>query len=471
MTWRIDWLHGTTLPNGKGTHASSAAVRPARTQRAAGVGVWRGIIGNSTRAVVSAAASFAFAAAAAAQFVQYSDPGTLANRSIPTKEGLEKAMEETRWNLGPVRLAPWFAIKDVMYNNNVFGATDDPVSDVTATVGAGLHAYLPVGPKLVVGAVVLPEYVWWNDLENLRGTYGRYGGGLFGYFNRLTVEVQAFDIEDQGYVSSEFIRPVGISEKRGSANLEIRVFERLWLIGRASESRWRHDPMSEDPSGAQYLLLDRDERNVGGGLRYTWSEAFSIAVGAAKLDSTFVRELRDRSNSGTTPFLEVTVSGKRWWGAATISRPDLTAKEGSRFVAFRDTAGRMQLAWRPSGKAEIQLYGQRALSYAVSLDSQYSYNNRVGVALQGNVGWRTVGRVFWETGTYRYIAAEGSPVPSHDEDVTSYGGLASMNVGRNITLSVQVSREDYAAPAPHPDRSMTRIQTGLGFGGQGAQWW
>jgi hypothetical protein len=426
---------------------------------------------DSKRLLVAALVVVAGTTIASAQFVQYSDPGSLSNRSIPTKEGLEKAMEETRWNLGPVRVAPWFAVKNLTYNNNVFGTTDDQVADVTATIGAGLHAYLPVGPKLVVGAVAMPEYVWWNDLENLRGTYGRYGGGLFGYFNRLTIEAQAFDIEDQGYASSEFVRPVGVSEKRGSFNLEIRILERLWVIGRASESRWRYDPLEEDLTGTQYLLLDRDETRVGGGLRYAWSEAFSIAVGAARLDSTFVRELRDRSNSGTTPFLEVRFEGKKWWGTATVSRPDLTAKEGSRFVAFHDLAGRAQLAWRPSGKGEIQLYGQRSVSYSVSLDSQYSYNNRVGVALQSNVGWRTLGRVFFERGTYRYIAAESSPVPNREEDVSSYGGAASIIVGRGITLSVQVSREDYAAPTPYPDRSMTRIQTGLGFGGQGAQWW
>jgi hypothetical protein len=430
-----------------------------------------GIALDSMRVVATTLCMIAGAATSSAQFVQYSDPGSLANRSIPTKEGLEKAMEEARWNLGPVRVAPWFALKNVTYNNNVFGTSDDQVSDFTATIGAGLHAYLPIGPKFVVGAVALPEYVWWNDLENLRGTYGRYGGGLFGYFNRLTVEAQVFDIEDQGYVSSEFIRPVGISETRGSANLEVRILDRLWLIGRASESRWRHDPMAEDPAGVQYLLLDRDETSVGGGLRYVWSDAFSIAIGAARLDSTFVRELRDRSNSGTTPFLEMKLNGKRWWGSATVSRPDLTAKEGSRFVSFRDTAGRAQIGWRPAGEGEIQLYGQRALSYAVSLDSQYSYNNRVGVALQGGLGWRTVGRAFWETGTYRYIAAEGSPVAAHDEDSMSYGGQASIDVGRSITLSVQVTREDYAAPAPYTDRSITRIQTGLGFGGLGAGWW
>jgi hypothetical protein len=423
------------------------------------------------RILVATLALVAVSATATAQFTQYADPGSLSNRAIPTKEGLEKAMEQARWNLGPVRVAPWFALKNVTYNDNVFGSPDDPVSDFTATVGAGLHAYLPIGPKFVVGAVAMPEYVWWNDLENLRGDSGRYGGGLFGYFNRLTVEAQAFDIQEQGYVSAELVRPVDTSRKVGSASLEVRIFERLWVIGRASETRWRYDPGEQDLAGAQFLLLDRDETSVGGGLRYAWSEAFSVAVGLGKVENTFVRELRDRSNSGTTPFLEVRYDGKRWWGAATVSRPDLEAQEGSRFVAFNDTVGRAQLAWRPAGEGEIQVYGQRGVSYSVSFDSQYARTDRWGVAVQGGLGWRTACRVFWETGTSRYIVAEGSPVAGHDEDVSSYGGAASIDLGRSTTLTLQVSRESFAAPAPHPDRSLTRIQTGLSFGGRGAGWW
>src|SRR5690606_978111 len=80
--------------------------------------------------------------------------------------------------------------------------------DVTASAGAGLRSYLPVGSDVVVSAHALPEYSWWADREELRRLNGRYGAGAFGFFNRLTLQataqrneqlaIRSYEVPEQG---------------------------------------------------------------------------------------------------------------------------------------------------------------------------------------------------------------------------------------------------------------------------------
>ncbi len=55
------------------------------------------------------------AAAASAQFVQYTTPGTRLQPPETTQERLDEAMENARWRLGPFLLHPWLELRDVGY--------------------------------------------------------------------------------------------------------------------------------------------------------------------------------------------------------------------------------------------------------------------------------------------------------------------------------------------------------------------
>ena len=106
------------------------------------------------------------ASPAAAQFSQYTAPGSLLQRSTSKKEQMEKALENARWHWGPFRLSPWIAIRDAAYVSDAFSGSSGDVTgqaeedpDFTISLGAGLQGFVPFGSKTFFTFDVLPQYV------------------------------------------------------------------------------------------------------------------------------------------------------------------------------------------------------------------------------------------------------------------------------------------------------------------------
>ncbi|MEW6337371.1 MAG: hypothetical protein AB1625_08205 [Acidobacteriota bacterium] len=421
------------------------------------------------RLAVVLLAALILATDAAAQYSQYTAPGSLGEKRTPTKEQFERAMETARWQLGPLRLAPWFSLHDVSYQDNVYGDPDNPQSDFTATAGAGLHGYLPVGPKLTLGLYALPEYVWWNEQDYRRGWNWRYGAGVFGYFNRLTVEARAADERRQDYVSYELEQFVNVENRRYEASVELRLLERLSVFARGREDRLRYPEDDSIEIGVPELLgLDRDERHLAGGLRYAFRDWLSIGVGVDDIEVEFARAERDRSHTGKAPFVELRLDGKKLRADVLVAAPDLEPTPGSQFVPFDDTTGRVQLGYRLGGRMELQAYGGRSLGFALYFDSPYLVSERAGVALQTGLGWRTVARAFWEQGEQRYVGTEPGST-AFLEDFDAYGAQLSIALGRSASFDVHAARETYDSPFSR--RTVDRVTTSLRLGGSGAGWW
>jgi hypothetical protein len=411
------------------------------------------------------------AAAAFAQFEQYIAPGSMGVQLLPTKERLDTAMEEARFQLGPLRLAPWFALQNVSWVNNVYGTAVNPKSDFTATASLGLHGYIPAGPKFVFGLYALPEYVWWNDLSYLRGWNGKYGVGIFGYFNRVTMEVQAGDWRTQQFYSTENPIPVNAEQKRGAATLEVEVLGRLSIFGNAWEDRWRY----ESPSGGTLptdilQLSDRDETMVGGGLRYRFSEAFTLAFGYEQLTTDFLSDTQNRSNSGDGRFVEFELKGKRLWATAYVTALSLRPEGDSEFVPLDTTTGHAQIGWKPGGKLEWQAYGGRTVSYTLLTVDPYYIDQRWGLSLQSPLGWRTTGRIFWEQGRDQFPGVSGDAIRRTD-DFNGYGLSLNVKLGEGSAVGLEGARTDYTSILPEFNRVITRIQVTLSLAGAGAQWW
>ena len=129
----------------------------------------------STRAPITALAlltALSTTLPASAQFSQYTEPGGVLERGTSRKEQMEKAVENARWRLGPVRLSPWFTIRDAAYVSDVFAGSretapgqEEEDSDFTITAGAGLQGFLPIGPKSYFTFDALPHYVYWQELD------------------------------------------------------------------------------------------------------------------------------------------------------------------------------------------------------------------------------------------------------------------------------------------------------------------
>ncbi|MCA9687947.1 MAG: hypothetical protein KC457_37660, partial [Myxococcales bacterium] len=145
-----------------------------------------------TRRLAPALLLFLLAVPAAAQ---YTAPGEGLIEPLNRKQALEDAWANARFRLGAVRIQPSISLQDVAWVD----ATDsnDPTidSDLTATLGAGLSAYLRLGDGFLAFQA-LPQYSWWQDLEDRRRLIGTYGIGYFGFFSRGEAELTAQRIDE-----------------------------------------------------------------------------------------------------------------------------------------------------------------------------------------------------------------------------------------------------------------------------------
>ena len=474
MTWTTVWLHGMTLPNGRGTQRSSAANPAGSAQRSARVVRRRlpvSMTADCMRRAGVVAMAVLTAATAGAQFVQYTAPGSLAVEQVPLKERLEAAMKEARYHLGPVRVGPWVALKDFGYLNNAYGSVVNPQSDITATVGVGAQAYVPVGPKVIVGLYALPEYVWWRDLTARRGWNGRGGAGVFGYFNRLTVELQGGYSREQQYVSSEITVPINLEDQKASALVELRVTGRLSLFGRGGVDRWRYNLRGlTGPLGPELTAIERNEQRAGGGVRLHLSDDFSVGVGAESLNNDFIHPEHDLSSSGTAPLLELTMKRAHVRASVSVARLDLKPKAGSSFVKYTGTMGQFQLGWRPHSRLELVWYGARNLVYSVYTPSPYFIDERTGLSAEMPFGWRSSARVFAEAGRDTYVEAPATGSVG-TEDLKAWGGAFSYKLSELVAVVLSGSRTDYTTRFGPFDTSVTQVQATLQFSGGASAWW
>jgi hypothetical protein len=423
------------------------------------------------RAALLLAAALSGAAPVRAQFVQYTAPGSLGDRSVTTQEQLEATMELAPWDLGPLRLGPWLELRDVSWVQDPASEESDDY-DLTATASAGLHAYVPFSRKLTLGAYWLPEYVWWDSNEQRSLWNWRYGAGLFGYFNRLTIELRYVDERQQQYLSSEFEELINIGRSGPQAGLDVEFLRRLHLFGRYSLDEWRH--REEDlPEGTGVTLvdLDRDEEMVTAGLRYTPSETVSIGAGYQWYATDFIEPERDRSNEGSGPVLELDLNGKRLRVAASVAWLDLAPSDASsEFLAFTETSGDFNAAWKPGSRLEFQLYGTRRPSYTLSDPSPYYLTERWGLALVLPLGRLLNARAYWEDGQDLYTEVPGVRAERQD-DVSSLGLDFDMPLGRGLSFHLGGSSTDYSSTEPGQHRTIERLQFSLRVSGPGGGWW
>jgi len=412
-----------------------------------------------------------WAAPAVAQYTQYTAPGDLPFPELPTRERFELALSEARWDVGPLRLDPWFSVREIAWTNNVFvTAEGDTVDDVTATVGAGVHGYSRAGSDVILAFHALPEYVWWRKLENRRVWNGRYGLGAFGFFNRLRFETTATTGRQTQYLSSEVEQPVNVRRNGLAAGLEVDLPGRFAVFGSRDLIQWRY--REEDAAGEigeQLVLLDRDEDRFRAGVRYAFTDHLRIGLGVEIGQVDFVRPERDRSSSGTSPMLELAIDGRHVDIQVLLIAADLEPEGDSEFVPYDDPLGRVQLRWKPRAKLEWQLYARSNLVYSLIDESPYYTDRRLGLAALMPFGHRAAGRVFVEAGTNQYAPlADAEP---REDDVTAYGAGLVLNLTKEIVFYAGATRTETDRGAGVGTRTVDRILVGLTLGSGTSEWW
>ncbi len=418
------------------------------------------------------------AAPAAAQMSQYTAPGTLLERGTSKKEQLEKATDSARWHLGPFRASPWVSLKDAAYVSDVFAGTitedgervkEEP--DFTLTAGLGVQGFLPLGGKSYFTLDILPQYVYWQKQDERRRLNGYYGAGLYGFFNRLTLQAVARRAEEQGVISSEVEQRIHSRQDLVSGVAELRIGRAVYLFGSASGLEFV--PLVEDLGGDPRLPafgdLQRQEQVLRGGVEYRPHDQLRFAVGFERSDVEFEDTARDRSNSGTAPILEASYERDSVRVAAAVAQRSLEPKDGSEFAPFDQTTGRLQVTLIPRWRLNYSLYAGRDFAYSVEPGYSHFTVDRFGGSIGMKIGRSSSADVFVEKGVHDYAVIRGAGgtggvgLPDREDDFGAFGGALHLSLGQNVRLNIGAQRTELDSGLPGTVRRLTVIQSSLEF--------
>lgn len=407
----------------------------------------------------------AIASPAVAQVRQYTRPGGAADASADRREAFERAVEEARWNAGPLRLDPAFWISDLTFAES---STANVESDLSVRAGAGLRAYLPVGSKTTFAAYALPEYVWWEDREDERRLNQRFGLGSFTYFNRLSVEVGAERVEDFDFATAEVLERVTQRTDRLTVALEIPLLSRLSLFAAGVDSTFESLAETDDLA-LLFTSLDRQDRAFRGGIRYYPSEDLHIGAGVGQAESEFdlAPDAADRSNSGSFWYVDLGYERAKLSLSLLYQENELEGEPGSSFGLFDGSTGSAHVAWRPRERLGARLYASKALAYSLRLLEETAYvDERIGAGLDVRLGGRFGVDLYAETGTLDYQAELGGS--DRTDDVETFGASLTVELGRRFDLRVGYRQTSISSGGGLPDREIDEIQGSLGFGLSGS---
>ena len=392
---------------------------------------------------------------------QYNSPvGKEANASIPSKESFDESYDAARWSAGPFRVQPWIGLRDASFVTiqtlNDDGSVDES-DDFTATAGAGFKAYARTSPKLVLAIHALPEYTWWQDNDDKSGVNGRYGAGLFGFFNRLKLEASVRRTERQDIFSTEVQQLTTVEEDLARVGFEVEVARGVdvWVRARSKEYGNNEDDL------AIFRALNRSEDDVAVGARLRSKQGYRLGLGFKDLSADFDPESRNLSNDGSAVLLELGYKAGRFELVGDLEKVDLEPTAGSDLEALDELVGKIELSWDASRRLELLLFGHRDLSYSVSAAQSHVLSQRTGFTtrFKGNRGYVDF---TYATGEDQYEALGGGP--NRTDDVTELRAALRLPVGNLFSLTLYGTSLDYDSNNDDLDREFSTYGVAVDLG-------
>lgn len=402
---------------------------------------------------------------------QYSAPGSSTpSESMPTEESLESSIEAAPWQTGGLRILPWLGVRDVAFVRTQ-DEVGNEVDDFTATAGAGIRAYLPVGGKVYWAAHALPEYVWWSDDDNRSRVNGRYGLGVFGYFNRLKVEASYRLDETQRFFSNEVQDLTTTQELISRVGAEVKLGSRIYLYGQGQRNE-----LENQEDDARFRLLDRDEESTIFGVRYKAPRGWMVGLGYEDASVDFQGGSRNLSNTLTGQRFELALDGNRLDLSMTVSAIEQEPEAGSQFLEVDETVGHLDVLWNLSQRVAMLSYVRRDVFYSLELDQSHYLGERYGARLDIDLRKALLG-FFVELGEddYEPLVSQVSRL----DDVTTFGASLDFEFRDLFVLSVQLRETEYDSNFSAFDRDVTNlgfsVELGsllrrLSLGESGGQW-
>jgi hypothetical protein len=405
-----------------------------------------------------------------AQFAQYTPPGGGTDQPELRREAFAQAIESARWRLGPVRVEPWFGVRDFGFVDEpeVAGAEDEGFRAL-GTAGAGLRFYVPVGNKIVLAAHALPEYSWAEQDERSR-LNGRYGVGAFFFWNRLTLQLSAGRTEELGILTSELLERNNQRRDELAAAAELEALGSLFLFAEVAERDYESlaDPL-DDPTGATLGRLDRRETLARSGVRWRSPRGWRFGLGLESSQVDFADGALDRSNAGEAPILEVVSPEGGVDASLQLAYRSLDPEPGSSFVAFDGVTGSFRAGLGKGYRVTPSVHASRNLVYSLDGAGSYIESDRAGLSVSSRLTSRGQVSVFFEQGTDRYQGT--TAVTLREEDQRAWGASVQWTLGRRLSIAAGYSSESYEPTGGGPERTLEVARIGLTLAGDQGTWY
>ncbi len=390
------------------------------------------------------------------------------NRTIPEKELITEDMARARLRLGPVRILPSVSVWNAGYDSNVYGTSDNPVADWTFTINAGARFLVPFGPKFVFRADAFPQYTWYHELTDRDQFGGVYNASLYGFFNRLTTEFAGNYSQQYNRYSSEVDSLVFETSKSAVARLELELSAKWSLFGRGEYQEVNYDQIQGPPlQDIGVILNDRTSTAGRGGVRYHISPEWSVALLGEGTFSEFDITPNLRNNTSTAGLMSLEYNRPRFFVNLVGGWREGKGEDSDYFPDYSTGVGSFFLSWFPISWIELQGFGHRSVTYSITLENPYYFENRIGGKINIQVGSRVLLRGYGLTGPNNYPRAQlvdGEPVKRRD-DYDQYGGGFSILLWRPLVLSGLVNRTVVDSNIPGQGRHYTRYTAMFSFSG------
>jgi len=401
-------------------------------------------------------------------------------RTVSAEETLKNQIGIARLRLGPLRVLPTLIVTNAGYDNNVYGTpeTCPPITgcerpktaDWTATVSAGARFVAPIGSKIYLQGDALPEYTWYRELSNRRTFGGFYRGSVYGFFNRMSLQVSGYSVKSFTFLTSETETRVVQNTKDGSAKLELDLSRALSVFGGAEALRSRYSSVGDlSPVSVDQRGLDRDDYAARGGIRYRISSEWDVSAGVEATRSEFVTRPQDADNQSVAYLLGIHYSRPRLFvnlaGGYRKGRP----YNRSTFPEYQTGTGSYFVSYFLTRKLEAQIYGRRGVSYgSLFPEPTYFIETRNGAGMNLQVHPRVLLRGYGEYGTNDFPVPQvlGEVLTKRTDKASAVGGGFSALLVGKLVLTALVNRSSYTSLFPGLTRTVVRFSTSLSFEGE-----
>ena len=307
-----------------------------------------------------------------------------------------------------------------------------------------------------------------------RSLCGRYGAGVFGFWNRLTLEAAAERNEEQGLQTLEALELAVSRTDRLEAGATLRLSGAIGLFARGSVTEVEsQQPEGTDPRSARFGRVDREERFAAAGLAWQPRERVRVGLGVERAEIEFAPGARDLSAEDTSPILELSLGGDDADLALDLrlALRSLEPTGTSRFAGFDEPAGELYLTFRPGWRIELELFTERRPVFALSEEWSHFVEDRVGAGVSVELGERASWRIYGDVGDLEFVGiAPGAR--RRDDELTVYGTSLSWQPSPRVGLSFELGWESFEIDSSLPgfDRETTRLRGGIQLGLDSLLW-